>query len=219
MKNKGLPKEQKIHFSNVFFGLGYYFITDANLSRKGNISDVKTAIAAGVKFIQYRNKETNTKLLYEEALKLRKICKNAKFIINDRVDIALAVGADGVHLGREDLPYKIARKLLGKKRIIGLTVHNLKDALDAQKIGANYLGVSPIFSTATKKDAGLPCGIEFVKKIKKQIHIPIVAIGGINLSNVRQVINAGADAICAISAVVTAPNVRGKIEEFQKLFG
>jgi thiamine-phosphate pyrophosphorylase len=198
--------------------LGYYFITDANLSRNGNVSDVKAAIAAGVKFIQYRNKKATSRLLYLEALKIRELCKNTKLIINDRVDIALAVEADGVHLGSQDLPYQLARKFLGKRKIIGLTVHNLKEAKLAQKIGADYLGVSPIFSTVTKKDASFPCGIELLAKIRKQIHIPIVAIGGINLFNAKEVIEAGADSICAISAVLTKSNVTKEINKFQKLF-
>lgn len=197
---------------------GYYFVTDENLSRKGNLNDVKAALAAGVRFIQYRNKSADTKTLYDEALQLRKICKNAKLIVNDRLDIALAVGANGVHLGERDLPVEVARKLLGKKGIIGITVHNLKEAKLAQFLGADYLGVSPIFYTATKKDIGFPCGVNLITRIKNQVHVPVVAIGGINLSNARKVIDAGADSICAISAVLTKSEVTAEIKKFQKLF-
>jgi len=140
------------------------------------------------------------------------------FIINDRVDIALAVDADGVHIGNDDMPYGVSRKLLGKKKIIGVTVHNVKEAVKAQKMGADYLGVSPIFSTGTKKDAGLPVGVELIKKIKRSVSIPIIAIGGINLSNAPRVIEAGANGLCAISAVVTKQNVKQEIEKFQELF-
>jgi thiamine-phosphate pyrophosphorylase len=197
---------------------GFYFITDAGLSRKGNISDVKDALAAQVKIVQYRNKSASTKEMYVEALELRKICQDAIFLINDRVDIALGVNADGVHLGQQDLSYQIARRLLGKKKTIGLTVHNAREALLAQKMGADYIGVSPIFSTGTKQNAGKPIGLEMLKKIRKKVSLPIVAIGGINLTNTKEVILAGADGLCAISAVVTKSDVRKEIEKFQELF-
>ncbi|MFH1201615.1 MAG: thiamine phosphate synthase [Candidatus Omnitrophota bacterium] len=198
--------------------MGYYFITDSRLSRRGNISDVKNALKVGVKIIQYRDKCACTKEMFDEALKLRKICKNITFLINDRLDIAVAVGADGVHLGQDDLSYSVARKILGKNKIIGVTVHNLKQAREAQRMGADYLGISPIFSTGTKKDAGIPVGVELLKEIKRCVSIPIVAIGGINLSNAHRVIQAGTDGLCAISAVVTKPDVKKEIEKFQRLF-
>lgn len=197
---------------------GYYFITDSILSRAGNISDVKNALAARVRVVQYRNKSASTKEMYEEARKLREICKHAVFLINDRVDIALAVGADGVHLGEDDLPYTVARKLLGKKKIIGLTVHNVKEAKEAEKLGADYIGISPIFATRTKQDAGKPAGTELIKRVKKAVSMPIVAIGGISLLNAEEVIKAGADSLCSISAVVRKSDVRREIEKFQVLF-
>jgi len=197
---------------------GYYFITDDKLSRAGNISDVKNAVACGVKIIQYRNKNASTKQAYEEALKLKRVCKGATFLINDRVDIALGVKADGVHLGSDDMPYNLARKLLGKKKVIGLTVHSVKDAIKAQKMGADYIGVSPIFATKTKGNAGKPAGVGLIKLIKKRVSIPIVAIGGINLANASEVIKAGADCICAISAVITKPDIKKEINKFQILF-
>lgn len=197
---------------------GYYFITDSTLSRAGNLSDVKNALDAGVEAVQYRNKNGTTKELYDEAIELKKLCKNALFLINDRLDIALAVDADGVHLGQDDLPYSAARKLLGKKKIIGITVHNVEEAKEAQFIGADYLGVSPIFETSTKTDAGRPSGIDLIRNIKKLVSIPIIAIGGINLSNAAEVVQAGADSLCAIAAVITKDNVQEEIEKFQKLF-
>lgn len=197
---------------------GYYFITDPELSKAGNISDVKNAIDANVKIIQYRNKKANTRQMQREAKELKKICKNAIFIVNDRIDIALAVNADGVHLGKDDMPYEIARKLLGKDKIIGLTVHNLDEAIEAEKKGANYLGASPIFSTATKSDAGKPAGVSLIREIKQVCKIPIAAIGGINPENAESVVAAGADALCAISSVITKDNVKEAIEKFQRLF-
>ena len=197
---------------------GYYFITDSKLSRAGNTSDVKNALACGVKIIQYRNKDAGTRQMYEEALKLKSICKGAIFLINDRLDIALSVGADGLHLGGDDLPYKVARKLLGKNKIIGLTVHSVKEARQAQKLKADYIGIAPVFATRTKLDAGKPKGLKLIKEIRKQVSIPIIAIGGINLTNAREVIAAGADGLCAISAVVTKPDVKKEIAKFQALY-
>lgn len=197
---------------------GYYFITDSKLSRAGNISDVKNALKAKVAIVQYREKYKSTAQMYREAIGLRRICKNAIFLINDRVDIALSVDADGVHLGSDDLPYVVARKLLGKKRIIGLTVHSVKEAKKAQRSGADYIGVAPVFATKTKADAGRPAGISLLRNIRKSVSIPVVAIGGINLSNAKSVIDSGADSLCAISAVVTKPDTRKEIEKFQELF-
>jgi thiamine-phosphate pyrophosphorylase len=197
---------------------GYYFITDAACSRRGNKSDVRQALEAGVEVVQYREKFKSTREMVREALELRKICRDVIFLVNDRVDIALAAGADGVHLGCEDMPYAAARKLLGSKKIIGLTVHRLCEALRAQREGAQYLGVSPIFATKTKEDAGRPAGLALIRKIKQRVSLPLVAIGGINLSNAESVIRAGADSLCAISAVVTATDVKGQIQKFQRLF-
>ena len=197
---------------------GYYFITDAGLSRAGIMADVKNAVRAGVRVVQYRNKTGTTAELYKEAAELRRLCQNTYLLINDRIDIALAVGADGVHLGQEDMPVKEARRLLGKKKIIGLTVHSLKEAKEARKSGADYLGLSPIFATSTKLDAGEPAGVALIRKIKKDISLPLVGIGGITLGNASRVIAAGGDALCAISAVITKKDVKSEILKFQKLF-
>ena len=197
---------------------GYYFITDSKLSRAGNVNDVSMAVACGVGVVQYRNKNAETREMYEEAVRLREICRDAAFLINDRVDIALAVNADGVHLGQSDMPCRAARKLLGPDRIIGITVHNLAEALHAESIGADYLGVSPIFQTATKSDAGKPAGISLIEEIRARVDIPLIAIGGINHSNASDVIRAGADGLCAISCVITKEDVSAEIGKFQDLF-
>ena len=197
---------------------GYYFITDSGLSRAGNISDVGIAEACGVEVVQYRNKSVETCEMYEEALRLKEICRCARFLINDRIDIALAVDADGVHLGQSDMPYQAARRLLGPEKIIGITVHSLAEALFAESLGADYLGVSPVFRTATKLDAGKPAGIALIEEIRSRVDIPLIAIGGINLSNAPDVILAGADGLCAISAVVATDDVGREIGRFQELF-
>ncbi len=200
---------------------GYYFITDEALSAAGIISDVEKAVAARVKVVQYRNKTADTRHLYNEARRIREICfgSGTWLIINDRVDIALAVNADGVHIGSEDMPYHEVRRLLGKGKIIGVTVHNVEEAAAAEGMGADYLGVSPIYATGTKADAGAPCGIKTLAEIRGACAVPLVAIGGIDLSRVDECIHAGVDMVCAISAVVTKPDVTGEILRFQRKFG
>lgn len=199
---------------------GYYFITDSKLSLAGNEKDVRCAVSCGVEVVQYRNKNAETRQMYDEAVRLREICRysGSIFLINDRVDIALATKADGVHLGQSDMPCLAARKLLGQERIIGVTVHNLAEALQAESIGADYLGVSPIFQTATKPDAGKPAGISLIEEIRARVDIPLIAIGGINHSNASEVVGAGADGLCAISCVVAKENVRDAILKFQEIF-
>jgi thiamine-phosphate pyrophosphorylase len=197
---------------------GYYFITDSKLSRAGNENDVCSAVSCGVEVVQYRNKNAETRQMYEEAVRLREICQNSIFLINDRIDIALAAEADGVHLGQSDMPSLTARKLLGYEKIIGVTVHNLPEALQAESNGADYLGVSPIFQTATKPDAGKPAGISLIEEIRAQVKIPLIASGGINHSNASEVVRAGADGLCAISCVVAEENVRNEILKFQEIF-
>ncbi|MHB8280062.1 MAG: thiamine phosphate synthase [Candidatus Humimicrobiaceae bacterium] len=196
-----------------------YFITDSRLTRRGIIEDIKSAINAGVKAIQYREKEKSTREMLKEADKIKNICKknNVLFIVNDGIDIALATDADGVHLGNNDMPYEIARELLGKNKIIGLTVHNMKEAKRAEKLGADYIGVSPIFKTRTKPDAGIPKGLELIKEVKNNTTIPFVAIGGINENNIKSVLTAGAKSIAIISAIVTKSDVERECKKFRDI--
>jgi thiamine-phosphate pyrophosphorylase len=153
-----------------------------------------------------------------EAIALKRVCTNALFIVNDRIDVALAAGADGVHIGQDDMPYPLARTLLGEDKIIGVTVHSIGEAIEARDGGADYVGVSPIFGTGTKHDAGAPVGTELIREIRARLSIPIVAIGGITLHNASQAIRAGADAICAISAVVASGDPGAEIRKFMDLF-
>jgi len=199
---------------------GYYFITDENLSAAGIVHDAGQAVAERVRLIQYRNKSAATRILFEEALTLKHLCagSSTRLIINDRVDIALAVDADGVHIGQDDLPYDETRRLLGKDKLIGVTVHTLEEARLAEAHGADYLGVSPIYTTSTKTDAGQACGLDTLRAIRRACHIPIVAIGGITLDNLPEVLAAGADMVCAISAVVIKPDVAAEIRLWQKEF-
>jgi len=199
---------------------GYYFVSDTVLSAAGMLNDVRSAVHAGAKLIQYRDKNVDTAVMYKKACEIKALCKdgNSKVIINDRVDIALAVDADGVHIGQSDMPYEIARRLLGNNKIIGVTVHNVTEAIEAERLGADYLGVSPIFSTHTKTDAGNPCGLDTLKKIRQECAIPIAAIGGIDSENVDEVIEAGADMVCMISAVIQSSNVTNEILQIQRRF-
>ena len=197
---------------------GYYFITDSGLSLARNEEDVKSAVKAGVSIVQYRAKEADGKVMLLEAGRLKALCGGALFIVNDRIDIALACGSDGVHLGQEDIPCSVARKLLGADKIIGVTVHNATEAKQAIAGGADYIAVAPVFETGTKKDAGKPTGTKLISELKIFAGVPLAAIGGINLSNAVSVIEAGADAVCAISCVVTKENAGAEMRKFQELF-
>jgi thiamine-phosphate pyrophosphorylase len=195
--------------------IDFYLVTDSGLSRKGTLSDVKCAVKAGCKIVQYREKDRTTKEMIEEAILIRKICgDNAIFLVNDRIDVALAAGADGVHIGQEDMPIDLARNILGENKIIGLTVHDTDEAIEAERKGADYVGFSPVFDTTTKKDAGMGVGPERIRAVKTTIDIPIVAIGGINKDNYISVIENGADSLVAISAVVCSYDVSKETEYF-----
>ena len=196
---------------------GFCLITDNQLSRNGIQHDVAAALSAGVRYIQYRRKTGSALELFREALALRDLCSNALFVINDRVDIAHAVEADGVHLGNNDLPYAAARDILGN-RIIGMSASTLEEAIRFHERGANYLGIGPVFPTGTKVDAGAPIGLQQVAEIRKSVSLPLLAIGGITHSNAREVLSAGADGICAISAVLRSDCVTTAITKFQRCF-
>lgn len=172
------------------------------------------ALQAGVKWVQYRDKERSRREMYEESIRLMGIAKkfNATLIVNDHPDIALAADADGVHLGQDDLPVKEARKIMGKNRIIGISTHTVEQARNAGRDGADYIGFGPVFHTTTK-DAGRPMGIEMLREIKRQVQIPVIAIGGINAENIRPVLETGVDAVAVSSAIL-----RGDIEENAKRF-
>ena len=211
-----------------------YVLTDRNLSRGRSSQEVvEEAIAGGADAIQLRDKGSTAKQLLQEALKLRGITRRRgiPFIINDRVDLALAVDADGVHLGQDDLPIAWARKLLGNDKIIGISTHNLEEAMQAERDGADYVSVGSVFPTTTKPDArplvnpplspftkGGKGGLGLITDIKRNVNIPVVAIGGIKEENVAQVREAGADCIAVISAVVSATNVKEAAKNLRERF-
>jgi thiamine-phosphate diphosphorylase len=183
-------------------------VLDQDLLRIDPQTAMRQALDAGVKFYQYRNKRGPRKGIYETALMLARIAENAQacFIVNDHADIAAAVGADGVHLGQDDLPIEFARKLLGKDRLIGISTHSLEQAVTAEAAGADYIGFGPIYPTTTK-DAGHTQGILSISTIKKAVTLPIIAIGGINRSNVQEVIRSGAEGVAVISSILSAENI------------
>lgn len=195
--------------------IDYYLVTDSGLSKHGTLHDVEAAIDAGCRIIQYREKAKDTRVMVEEAAAIGQLCRGrALFVVNDRIDVALAVDADGVHIGQDDMPYDIARRLLGADKIIGLTTHSVAESVEAEKLGADYIGLSPIFDTTTKADAGKGSGTGLVHAVRDAVDLPIVAIGGISRANTGEVISSGADSVAAISAVVTDDDVAGRVREF-----
>ncbi len=195
--------------------IDFYLVTDSGLSKKGTLSDVKEAVEAGCKIIQYREKNKSTKEMIDEASEIKRICSDrAICLVNDRIDVSLAVDADGVHIGQDDMPIETVRKLLGQDKIIGLTVHNVDEAVEAEKSGADYVGLGSIFDTFTKKDAGKGIGPTSIREVKNVVKVPVVAIGGINKENCRSVVENGADSLVAISAVVCSDDVKKETREF-----
>lgn len=192
---------------------GLYIVTDSSLCPLSEEAMVAAALKGGAKVIQYREKEASTLDMVETARRLRTLttAHDAILIVNDRIDVALAAAADGVHLGQDDMPYEAARGMLGEKAIIGITAHTVGEALEAQQMGADYVGLSPIFPTDTKADAGPAAGLAFVEEAANTIRIPKVAIGGINETNMKQVLAAGADCVAMISAVVTSEDIEGTV--------
>ncbi|HXD33415.1 MAG TPA: thiamine phosphate synthase [Pyrinomonadaceae bacterium] len=181
-----------------------YPITDTELSGLRHAEQVEQLAAGGAKLIQIREKNLRPRAFFEEALDAVKAARQAgcKVIINDRVDIALAVGADGVHLGQDDMPPDAARRILGPNAIIGFSTHTLEQAKQAVKLPINYLAVGPIFGTQTKVNPDAEVGLEGLSLIREVVtDIPLVAIGGMTLANSQSVIAAGADAVAVISAL------------------
>ena len=186
--------------------LSLVLITDRNQGKQPFIDTIRLALKGGVKTIQLREKGLATHELYSLACKLRKITLdfNATFIINDRVDIALAVEADGVHLGWQSLPFPVVRRLVGTERLIGVSTHNRQEALQAQSYGADYITFGPVFDTPSKARLLKSTGVEEIRKLKKEIHIPVVALGGINQNNAESVLQSGTDGIAVISSIMQA---------------
>ncbi|MDD5344057.1 MAG: thiamine phosphate synthase [Smithella sp.] len=186
---------------------GLYLVTDRGLCGEKPLDEVVIrAVKGGVAYVQLREKEISTRLFVEEAKKIKKLLEPYKvpLIINDCVDVALACGAEGVHIGQEDMPYEIVRKLMGRNAIIGLSVETWEDVEASQELDISYIGISPIFATPTKTDIKGTWGLDGLAKIKTFSRHPLVAIGGLNESNIKEVVKAGADCIAVVSAICEA---------------
>jgi thiamine-phosphate pyrophosphorylase len=196
---------------------GLYVILDPLVCPDRPLADVlKDAAAAGVKIFQYRNKAASMKEAYAEALALRKIASDLSvtFIVNDRCDVALAVEADGVHLGQEDLPFDLARKVMGPNKLIGLSTHNADQVKEAEWLKPDYIGFGPIFKPGSKQDHDPVVGVEGLTRVRSLTSLPIFAIGGITVDQVGEVMKAGANGVAVISAILKAPVTRQAVGDF-----
>ncbi|ACO85552.1 thiamine phosphate synthase [Clostridium botulinum] len=188
-----------------------YLITDRRFLKGRQLKKiVEDAILGGVTIVQVREKDVSTREFYNVAKEVKEVTDYYKvpIIINDRLDIAQAIDASGVHLGQKDMHLNIAREILGKDKIIGISVGNVKEALEAQNNGADYLGIGTIFPTGSKKDVDAIIGIDGLSKIKDSISIPSVAIGGINKTNFKDVLKTGIEGISVISAILDEDDIK-----------
>jgi thiamine-phosphate pyrophosphorylase len=193
-------------------------ITDTRLaSGRDHIAIAREAMAGGADMIQLRDKAGDLRALLPQARAIQALCRSrgAIFIVNDRLDLALAAGADGVHVGQEDLPAEAARLLLGPGRILGVSTHSREQAEAARTSGADYIGFGPMFRTGTKDTGYTPRGLEALHELRAAVPLPILAIGGITLENVAAVITAGATAPAVISGVVAAPDITAAATAFR----
>lgn len=197
----------------------YGITAEAMSNGRDNMTVVKAMLEAGIKFIQYREKEKTGLARYEECLTLKKLTAEygAAFIIDDFVDLAIAVDADGVHIGQDDLPVPAVRKLLGPDKIIGLSTHSPEQLEKANEIAdlIDYIGCGPVYATNTKKTA-VPVGLEYVKYATEHAKMPFVAIGGIKEHNIHEVYNAGATTIAVVSDITSADDIVDKISKLAK---
>jgi len=186
-----------------------YAIIDKEITKNKSLDKVAKRIAdSGVKIIQYRNKEAKRKILIKEAKSIKKILSKQKilFIVNDYLDVAKIVDSDGLHLGQNDLSLKLARKILGRDKIIGISCHNLRQAIKAEKEGADYISIGPIFPTPLKPEYKT-IGTKIIKKIKNKIKIPFFVIGGVNLKNLNEVLSMGAKRVAVCRLICQAKNI------------
>ena len=196
-----------------------YLVTDTVYFNDANIwNKMEAALRGGVTLVQYRDKTQESRILYERALKMKALCDkyNVPMLVDDRADIAFAVGAAGVHVGQSDLPAEVARRILGADAIIGVSAHNAEEALAAEAAGADYLGCGAVYPTGTKKDTSV-IGVEGLKAIRAVIKLPFVGIGGVTLANYRDVLNAGADGAAIVSAILSADDIESTVQKFVQL--
>ena len=196
-----------------------YCLTAEKFSRgRGNMEVVRAMLDAGVKLVQYREKEKKSGVMLEECLEIRRMTREAgaAFIVNDHIDLALMVGADGVHIGQEDFPVQAVRRLVGENMAIGLSTHAPQEALAAVESGADYIGVGPIFRTFTKEDVVDPVGFEYLEYVAGNLGVPFVAIGGIKEHNVADVVRRGARCVAMVTEIVEAEDIKAKITALRR---
>jgi thiamine-phosphate pyrophosphorylase len=208
----GCKAERKT--SKEYLG-GLCFITDRSSCQLTCVEMTEMVLRAGAKWVQYRDKNRDRLGVYRTAMHLRELTRahGAYFIVNDHADIAVAVDADGVHLGQNDFPLGEARKLLGEEKIIGISTHSLEEALDAEADGADYVGFGPIYSTKTKY-AGSPRGAEMLRSVRGKVKIPVVAIGGIDVECLAEVMASGAGAVAVASSILDGANIGTNVQRF-----
>lgn len=195
-----------------------YCLTAEKFSRgRSNIEVVKAMLDNGIKLVQYREKEKKSGVMLEECLAIRKMTREAgaAFIVNDHIDLAIMVEADGVHIGQEDFPVSAVRKLVGERMAIGLSTHAPEEAQKAVRDGADYIGVGPIFRTFTKDDVVDPVGFEYLDYVAANVDIPFVAIGGIKEHNIGDVVRRGARCVALVTEIVEQENIGHKINDLR----
>lgn len=200
--------------------LSLYLVTDDRIPVGRDFHEIiESAIVGGVTMVQLREKEASTRAFYDKAVRLKKFLAplNIPLIINDRLDIALAVDADGLHLGQSDLPYHVARRLMGGDKIIGISVENERDVIEANKLDVDYIGISPVFSTPTKTDTAPALNIEGATLLNKLSIHPSVGIGGIHLGNVSSVIQAGSEGVSVVSAIMMANDPKSAARQLKEV--
>ena len=189
-----------------------YLVTDRDiLGDRDLLMAVEQALQGGVTMLQLREKTASSRDFYQLAVRMKKLAAACQvpLIINDRLDIALAADADGLHIGQEDLPPGVARRILGPGKILGYSVSTVAEAVYGERNGADYLGAGPVYATGSKADAANPIGIDGLRQIKQSVSIPVVGIGGIGEVNILDVKGAGADGISVISAIMGSRDIRG----------
>lgn len=197
-----------------------HVLTDAAIQdRFDHVELAAMAIRGGADVIQYRRKTGSTREMIQEARRIREMTRRAgiPLIINDRVDVALAADADGVHLGTEDFPIRVARQILGPHRIIGGSGGSIEEATKDESSGADYLGCGPIYVTRTKPDAGIAAGLALMGEVSRVVGLPLIAIGGITSSNAHQVLQAGAHGIAVVAAVSASPDPEEATRELRRI--
>ena len=215
MNNKLQTTNHKSQITSHEIPIGIYGITAENFAKgRSNIECVRQMIDGGIKIIQYREKYKSIKEKVKEAKEIAKICKDngVLFIVNDHVDIAMLVDADGVHVGQDDMDISDVRKIVGDK-IIGVSTHAPKEALKAQEDGADYIGVGPIFKTTTKNRK--PVGLEYLEFVANNINIPYVAIGGIKEYNFDKILSIGVQRVSLVSEIVGASDIKNMVKRLQ----